>query len=121
MPIDQTGIELLEKIRPAGDSNFFKRIFSIYLDSAESNVELMKQALRENNIKLLSEAAHSLKSSSGNIGATQLMKLCEQLEADCRQNNLSNIAEQSQFIINEFLHVSSYLNAKYINLTEQSQ
>jgi HPt (histidine-containing phosphotransfer) domain-containing protein len=53
----------------------------------------------------LMEAAHSLKSSSANLGATQLAALCKELEQRGRDNDLQGAAELVDEIGKVYLRV----------------
>jgi HPt (histidine-containing phosphotransfer) domain-containing protein len=53
-------------------------------------------ALAERNAEALVESAHSLKSSSANLGALALTELCKELETAGRQGRLADASELLQ-------------------------
>lgn len=114
MPINHATLEMLRKIQPDDEPDFVRRIMIIYLESAEKAIQELKQALQDSNLEPLTRSAHSLKSSSRNIGAMELSNLSEQLEHDCRRNNLSYVDQQIDAIINEYSRVSTYLSEKIL-------
>jgi signal transduction histidine kinase/CheY-like chemotaxis protein/HPt (histidine-containing phosphotransfer) domain-containing protein len=63
------------------------RIVDAYLQSSEKLVRQMEDAVDNGDCAVLSDAAHTLKSSSAQIGAARLSELCRELEsaADARQ------------------------------------
>lgn len=118
MPIDRNVLATLNKIQPADGQNFMKRMVTLYLTSAASNIKAMKKAWLDNDIELLTRSAHSLKSSSANLGVTVLTRLSEQLEFDCRHNIFNDIDKQIEAVANEFSIVSSYLSEEIIKPLE---
>jgi len=64
-----------------------KNIIDLYLQHTPELINEIRQAVNEENNELLFQAAHSLKSSSGNLGAQRLQntaKLLEQFGRDKR-------------------------------------
>ena len=72
-----------------------RRIITIYLDSAPMLMEAMKTAISAADGALLTKAAHSLKSSSMNVGAKGLGSLCAELE---RTGKAGSIEEAKSLI-----------------------
>ena len=66
--------------RKPGGPDPRRRIITIYLDSAPMLMEAMKTAISAEDGTSLTKAAHSLKSSSMNVGAKGLGSLCAELE-----------------------------------------
>lgn len=60
--------------------NSVSRIISIYIEDFPRNVQIMREALEQNNYEIIGRTAHSLKSSSGNLGAKQIVELSIALE-----------------------------------------
>jgi histidine phosphotransfer protein HptB len=56
------------------------RIITVYVDDFPKNIECMRVALNDGELETVGRLAHSLKSSSGNLGALELMKLSANLE-----------------------------------------
>ena len=58
----------------------------------------------------LRDAAHTLKSSSANLGATALTKLCKSIELDSGNGELDRIHEELSLLKEELLVVRNALN-----------
>lgn len=56
------------------------KIITIYLEDVPSNIQSMRLALESKDYETIARLAHSLKSSSGNLGATQVAELSIELE-----------------------------------------
>jgi len=63
-----------------GDNTFLKRLLSVYLSSAPVSFSQIEQAIQIRDYKILRYAAHTLKSSSANVGAEKFSEMCQQLE-----------------------------------------
>ncbi|WPP01319.1 Hpt domain-containing protein [Pseudomonas sp. HR96] len=65
----------------------------------------LKQLQRAADAEALSQAAHSLKGSSSNMGAVQLAELCRQLEQQAHQLSPAETAQLLQAITDEMVVV----------------
>ncbi len=70
----------LEALQRPGMPNVLSRVIAIYLDSAPLLLKRIGKALAEGNRSALRDAAHSLKSSSANLGAIAFAEMCHELE-----------------------------------------
>ncbi len=59
---------------------FFKKLVNLYLDTAPQQIEQIRQAIASQDFETLKVAAHTLKGSSGNLGALQFAEQCMALE-----------------------------------------
>jgi signal transduction histidine kinase/CheY-like chemotaxis protein/HPt (histidine-containing phosphotransfer) domain-containing protein len=84
---DRPSIDSISALDAATASALSPRIVEAYLQSSEKLVDQMEDALEARDCASLSDAAHTLKSSSAQIGAARLSQLCRELEsqADARQ------------------------------------
>jgi len=92
-PIDQNVLETLRDLQIAGKPDILKKVVTAYLSSSGPLVSGLTGALTGRDIELLRNSAHSLKSSSANVGAMELSKISQQLELDCK-DNISEKAEE---------------------------
>jgi HPt (histidine-containing phosphotransfer) domain-containing protein len=87
--IDSRVLDQLRKLDPSGGLGFARRILRIYLDTSGDGVREVERAITAGNADSLRRAAHTLTSSTGNVGATNLSDLFRQLEAKGRAADLS--------------------------------
>ena len=78
--IDWRVLDQFLVFRKPGGPDPRRRIITIYLDSSPMLMEAIKTAINGADGSLLSKSAHSLKSSSMNVGAGSLGSLCAELE-----------------------------------------
>jgi PAS domain S-box-containing protein len=89
--IDMT---VLDRLRTLGRSNGpspLGRAVACFVDIAPSLARDMRASFESGEAEELWRSAHSLKSSSGALGATALAKQCAQIEAFARQSNLAAV------------------------------
>jgi HPt (histidine-containing phosphotransfer) domain-containing protein len=67
-----------------GDTELLKKILSSFINYSDS---LFKQFHLNGDREEVVRLAHSLKSSSANIGALQLAELCKEMETACQSSN----------------------------------
>ncbi len=76
--IEAGTINVLQQI---GDSDsVVNEVIGIYLDDAPSRIAAIRESIDRRDPILLAAAAHALKSSSGNVGATHVRDICSELE-----------------------------------------
>ncbi|MCX7171860.1 MAG: response regulator, partial [Proteobacteria bacterium] len=77
----------IETISALGGETLLRKIIGLYLDSAQPLLQSLRTALEDNDPEAARRAAHTLKSSSANLGASRLGQLCSAIEADARAGN----------------------------------
>jgi two-component system, sensor histidine kinase and response regulator len=83
-PIDKTVLDGIRQLEGAGNHGFFERIISLYLSGAPGLLEGVLSAAEKGDMESLLRAAHTLKSSSANVGAIGLSDLCRKIEGKVR-------------------------------------
>ena len=85
--------ETLASLQSFGGPEFFAELIDIYITDAPPRIETMRMAIAEGDAAKLAFAAHALKSSSGNVGATAVRELCADLEANTLAGATEKLAE----------------------------
>ncbi|CAK0770979.1 two-component system, sensor histidine kinase and response regulator [Gammaproteobacteria bacterium] len=79
----------LERIRALGEPDLLNAMIDAYLENSRHLVEVLQATVTQGDVQAFILAAHSLKSSSRNLGANRLAVLCATAEADaCQGNNI---------------------------------
>jgi CheY-like chemotaxis protein len=84
--IDLTVIELIRDMERRGATRLLERLVSTYITTAARLVAQAAYALKSGDIPSLQHAAHTLKSSSANLGAIELSRRFAALERHARGN-----------------------------------
>ena len=108
--LDPRAIEDLRSLNP-GDDSFLRDLIQIYLDDSPQCVVDIEQSLAEGDAGRLTRAAHSLKGSSANFGASQLRAVSERIEKLGRQGALGEVPAQIPELKAEFERVKADLKA----------
>jgi len=74
------------------DLEFVDELVDTYFDDAVAQLETMRQAAESGDAEALVRPAHSLKSSSANVGAAVLAEACRSLETDGRTGVVPDFA-----------------------------
>ena len=98
--------ELREVLGPEVD-----RIVAVYLEDSPRLIAQLERAVAGNDPIALRVAAHTLKSSSANVGAITLAEAARDLEHGARDGTLSNPGTAVARIVGEFAQVRAALQA----------
>ncbi len=80
-PLDVKVLQSLRKMAGARASEVLAFIIDNYIEEAPLLLQTMRTAVAVGDAAALQQAAHKLRSSSANLGATALSQLCKKLEA----------------------------------------
>jgi two-component system, sensor histidine kinase and response regulator len=83
--LDRQVLDQLSKVRTNGKPELLARVINLYLVESPKLVQKLKQAAGANDALAIARSAHSLKSSSANVGAIALSRYCEDIEASARR------------------------------------
>jgi CheY-like chemotaxis protein/HPt (histidine-containing phosphotransfer) domain-containing protein len=82
-------LDQIRSLDTSGKNQLIHRILQAFLETTESYIQQIEQTLIHENAESLRQAAHALKSSSANIGAESLAKICKELEVYGKTGELS--------------------------------
>jgi two-component system, sensor histidine kinase and response regulator len=87
--IDPAVFDTLRELDPSGGDDLAREVFQTFLDCAEPAMARIEAAVAEGDARLLGQVAHSLKSSTANVGARGLSDGHRVLEACARENRMA--------------------------------
>jgi len=108
-PLDPRALDAIRALNPERGAQLVARVVQAFLDSAPSQLEALARAVRAGDGGALRGEAHSLKSSSANLGATRLAALARDLEACGREGRLEGTAPLVERARREFERVRASL------------
>lgn len=91
LPIDPEAIENLRALNPDDDDAFLKEIIGIFLEDTPERIAELKQCLAAYDQPKFTRAAHSIKGSASNLGASRVRSVAEKLEHQSRNSGLDNL------------------------------
>lgn len=78
--LDMTVIATLKELGGDGDDSLFRELLDLYVDDSTSQMRRLEESIRTGDLKVAERIAHTLKSSSANLGAMVLSQICMQME-----------------------------------------
>lgn len=108
--LDMTVVESLRQLGGPGD-DLFLELVELFLEDAAGLVANLRSALQEGDIQTLERTAHTLKSSSANVGARHFAELCFEVERLGREGVFDGVEPRVAGIESEFQRVREALIA----------
>ena len=99
----------LERLKRFGGGKLLSEMISLFLEAAPERISAANAGLAANDVKATEMALHALKSSSAQLGAMRMQRLCERGEALARSGTLENVAGLVSSLEEEFPRVQSWL------------
>ncbi|ERR1035437_1564072 len=90
LPLQDASV--LEALLRFGPPSFLMRLVDLYLDTTGTHVEKAESSAATGDWDAVAFAAHSLKSSAGNLGLPRLMDTVQKLELAARSGDTENAA-----------------------------
>ncbi|WP_404422772.1 Hpt domain-containing protein [Nibricoccus sp. IMCC34717] len=90
--IDPEAIENLRQLNPDDPDGFLRDLISIFLEDTPLRIEELRSSLATGDQPKFTRAAHSVKGSSSNMGASRLRNLSEKLEHTSKKEGLAGLA-----------------------------
>jgi len=78
--LDQKRLDMIRAMQRQDNPSVLDRIIVMYNENSPEILRTIHEAVQKADAAALREAAHSLKTSSANLGATELASLCKELE-----------------------------------------
>jgi CheY-like chemotaxis protein/HPt (histidine-containing phosphotransfer) domain-containing protein/class 3 adenylate cyclase len=92
------------------ETELLQDLLQTYCDEGDELLRVLERGYSTQDIEIFTRAAHSLKSSSGNLGAMHLADLCNVLENQIRDIDLNNVAQLVEQIKTEYQQVLAALS-----------
>jgi HPt (histidine-containing phosphotransfer) domain-containing protein len=89
---DPAPLESLRQIERSGAGGLVLKVVDTWIESSRQLIAELQAALANGDLRTLHRAAHTLKSSSANVGAVNLSALAKTLEADADAGQTANAA-----------------------------
>jgi HPt (histidine-containing phosphotransfer) domain-containing protein len=89
--LDMSMVEELLSFADEGDPELLLDLIRMFLDDGPTKVHSVSEGLKNGDFDQMERAAHSLKGSSGNLGARALQETCELLQVAARQHRLEEL------------------------------
>lgn len=78
--VDLAVLATYETIQLDGEPDLIVELIDLYLEDAPRRVAVMQESLAKRDWLSVKREAHSLRGSSGNLGALQIARICDEIE-----------------------------------------
>ncbi len=109
-PVDVEMLRSLRELQMDGESDLVAELVDIYLADAPTQIAAMREAIASGNAVALRLAAHTLKGSSGSLGASHLAALCKELEELAQAGSVAGAAGKLAEVDRELMRVREALS-----------
>lgn len=100
--IDYKALDGIAALQRPNKPNLLERVVGLFESESPKCITQILDGVSEGDLDLIHMGAHSLKSSSANIGAVALSSRCREIEFAARHNDLETCAKLSERIMAEF-------------------
>jgi two-component system sensor histidine kinase/response regulator len=111
-PLDRKPLDALRTLQQAGGVDVLGKVLRTYLQNAPPLLTALREAVARSDAAAVRQAAHSLKSSSAQVGALAFSAYCKELEVLGRANTLSNAPTVLACLEAEYPVVQAALSAE---------
>jgi PAS domain S-box-containing protein len=107
--LDRSALQEILQLDPQEGTALLSEVVTSYLEDACKLLQTLKVASLQSDLSTLQRAAHTLKSTSAMLGATQLADLCRELETQARMGTLEQVAPKVRQLEAEYDRVKASL------------
>ena len=90
--LDHTAIDAVRQLDPDGNDRLLARLIALYRDDSSQLLADIDNGMKAGDAEAVARAAHTLKSSSANLGATNVAAIARQIEHAARGGDLTDLA-----------------------------
>ena len=110
--LDRGALEAIRALQSEAVPDLLAQVVRLYFDSAADMLARLRDGLASGDHEAVRIAAHTLKSSSANVGAGTLAEMCKQLELAARGRHFGPGLPDAQALEREFDAVRAALQAE---------
>ncbi len=112
--LDKNALEQLNQLDPNGDGSFVTELIDLFLQAVPNNLVTMKTGLKDTDYGKIKKEAHSLKSSSKQLGANEFSRICLELE-ELQSHAQSHVQFQNliQMLDHEFKEIKTEIETVF--------
>jgi signal transduction histidine kinase/CheY-like chemotaxis protein/HPt (histidine-containing phosphotransfer) domain-containing protein len=109
--LNRQALENIRALSPGNGNALLERVLQAYVNDTPTHLQTLRLAIAAADANNLRKAAHSLKSSSANVGAQALAQACKEMEQLGRNGSTVGAADMLAGMEREFQAVRQSLNA----------
>jgi HPt (histidine-containing phosphotransfer) domain-containing protein len=110
--IDREALDNIRTLQRPDAPDLVGKVINKYLSASTILLQGLRDAVSAGDAPAVQKVAHTLKSSSANVGATRLAAQCKELELEARINRLGPGRDQLRELEAEYQAVRAALEAE---------
>ena len=110
--LDPRALDQIRALERPGTPSMLGRVIQVYLSTTPNLLSAMRDGVAQGDSEAVRQAAHSLKSASANLGATQLAQMCQALEGQARAGGCPESGVEVDALETAFQQVRRALEAE---------
>jgi signal transduction histidine kinase/CheY-like chemotaxis protein len=91
MTLDHSAIEAVRQLDPDGEDRLLARLIALYRDDSSQLLADIDNGVKAGDAEAIARAAHTLKSSSANLGATNVAAIARKIETSARGGDIAGL------------------------------
>jgi len=103
--VDSTTITMLQEVMDDG----FDHLVRTYIEDSDRRLQSLKDAIAGQDAEAIRQTAHSLKGSSGNLGASAMAELSLNMEQKGKSGDMDGLDDLWQQMNTEYRAVREYM------------
>ncbi|HOE11331.1 MAG TPA: Hpt domain-containing protein [bacterium] len=104
----------LERIRGIGGDDLLTKMIALFIQNVEKRLQEALEGKAAGDSEMIGRAAHSIRSSSGNVGAMRLQRVAYEIERLAMEGNINRAWER-------FAELEKVFAAVKARLTEEGE
>ena len=100
--LDPAVIQSLRQLTPAGEPDVLAEILQLFLDEVPKKIRALQAAVDAGEAAQVARLAHSLKGSSGNIGANSMLDVCRRIDDLAKAGDLERVSPLVATLTSEY-------------------
>lgn len=91
MTVETLDIAALDRLRRLGGENLLRQMIELYLTNGPDRIRSLTEGAAARDAAQVERAAHTLKSSAGNLGAARLQTIAEAVESEAAAGRIDEV------------------------------
>jgi HPt (histidine-containing phosphotransfer) domain-containing protein len=109
---DAIDVSALERLRKLGGEVLVSKMVDLFISHAEPAIQEASAGVGSGDLDVVRRAAHSLKSSAGNLGAQHVQRLAERIEQSAEHRNTAELKELMASLKEAYSEAKAQLRAE---------
>ncbi|MCK5542321.1 MAG: Hpt domain-containing protein [Desulfobacterales bacterium] len=89
------------------DEEDLNELLELFTTTSFADIEKINFGLKENDAEKVSQAAHSIKGASGNLGFQKIASLSKDVEMTAKEGNIKGLKEKTNIIVEELKKIEN--------------